>query len=109
MPGQTYSPAQAGPAFDPTNSKRAGSEHVSVAVAREQEKASPLSGAWEGLTNAFDHMSVSVQVSATHASHDSERAVSPVLSISSAWPIPARCVRSISMSEEFMAGEKNDR
>jgi transglutaminase-like putative cysteine protease len=32
--------------FDPTNNKLVGSEHVSVAVAREQENASPLAGAW---------------------------------------------------------------
>jgi hypothetical protein len=31
-------------------------------VAREQEKAAPLSGAWEGLANAFNRMEVSVQV-----------------------------------------------
>jgi hypothetical protein len=31
-------------------------------VAREQEKASPLSGAWEGPANAFDRLDVSVQV-----------------------------------------------
>jgi hypothetical protein len=31
-------------------------------VAREQEKASPLSGAWEGPPDAFDGMEVSVQV-----------------------------------------------
>lgn len=35
---------------------------VSVAAARELEKASPLSGTWEGPPNAFDRMEVSVQV-----------------------------------------------
>jgi hypothetical protein len=38
------------------------SEHISVGVAREQEKASPVSGGWEGPANAFDRMEVSVQV-----------------------------------------------
>ena len=32
------------------------------AMAREQEKAAPLSGAWEGPANAFNRMEVSVQV-----------------------------------------------
>ena len=48
--------------FDPTNNKLAGSEHVSVAVAREQDRASPLSGSWEGPSDAWDRMEVSVQV-----------------------------------------------
>ena len=37
-------------------------EHISVAVAREQKKASPLSGVWEVDPDAFDRMEVSVQV-----------------------------------------------
>src|SRR5262249_51676826 len=41
--------------FDPTN-KIAGSEPVSVAVAREQEKASPLSGSWHGPRRRGDRM-----------------------------------------------------
>jgi transglutaminase-like putative cysteine protease len=59
---EIYIPGAGWHGFDPTNSKLAGSEHVSVAVAREQEKASPLSGTWEGPPNAFDRMEVSVQV-----------------------------------------------
>jgi hypothetical protein len=39
-----------------------GPEHISVAVAREQEKASPLSGYWEGAADAFSQIKVSVQV-----------------------------------------------
>jgi hypothetical protein len=38
------------------------SEHISVAVAREQDKASPLSGSWRGASDAFAEMDVSVQV-----------------------------------------------
>ncbi len=34
--------------------KFAGAEHVSVAVARDPDKASPLIGAWEGPFDAFD-------------------------------------------------------
>jgi transglutaminase-like putative cysteine protease len=40
--------------------KLAGNEHVPVAVAREQEKASPVSGVWVGPANAFSHIEVSV-------------------------------------------------
>jgi transglutaminase-like putative cysteine protease len=59
---EIYVPGAGWRGFDPTNNKLAGTEHVSVAVAREQEKASPLSGAWEGPADAFDRMEVSVQV-----------------------------------------------
>jgi transglutaminase-like putative cysteine protease len=59
---EIYLPGAGWHGFDPTNNKIAGSEHVSVGVAREQEKASPLSGTWEGPANAFDRMDVSVQV-----------------------------------------------
>ena len=59
---EIYLPGAGWRGYDPTNNKRAGSEHVSVAVAREQDKASPLSGAWEGPADAFDRMEVSVQV-----------------------------------------------
>jgi transglutaminase-like putative cysteine protease len=61
---EVYIPGAGWHGFDPTNNKRVGSEHVSVATAREQEKASPLSGTWEGPANAFDRMQVSVQVMA---------------------------------------------
>lgn len=59
---EIYLPGAGWRGFDPTNNKLAGSQHVSVGVAREQEKASPLSGAWEGPPDAFDRMEVSVQV-----------------------------------------------
>ncbi len=59
---EIYLPGAGWHGFDPTNNKRAGNEHISVAVAREQEKASPLSGSWEGPAGAFDRMQVSVQV-----------------------------------------------
>ncbi len=59
---EIYLPGAGWRGFDPTNNKLAGVEHVSVAVAREQEKASPLSGFWEGASDAFDRMDVSVQV-----------------------------------------------
>jgi transglutaminase-like putative cysteine protease len=59
---EIYLPGAGWRGFDPTNNKLASSEHVSVAVAREQEKACPLHGTWEGPANAFDRLEVSVQV-----------------------------------------------
>lgn len=59
---EIYIPGAGWRGFDPTNNKFAGAEHVSVAVARDPDKASPLIGAWEGALDAFDHMEVSVQV-----------------------------------------------
>jgi transglutaminase-like putative cysteine protease len=61
---EIYIPGAGWHGFDPTNNKIAGGEHISVAVAREQEKASPLSGVWEGSPDAFHRMEVSVQVMA---------------------------------------------
>jgi transglutaminase-like putative cysteine protease len=57
-----YVPGAGWHGFDPTNNKRVGAEHISVAVAREQEKASPLAGSWAGPSDAFERMEVSVQV-----------------------------------------------
>jgi hypothetical protein len=59
-----YIPGAGWHGFDPTNNKLAGNEHIAVAVAREQERASPLSGTWDGPANAFQDMNVWVQVSA---------------------------------------------
>ena len=59
---EIYIPGAGWRGFDPTNNKIVGSEHVSVAVSREQENASPLSGSWSGPTDAFQRMNVSVQV-----------------------------------------------
>jgi transglutaminase-like putative cysteine protease len=59
---EIYIPGAGWRGFDPTNNKLSGNEHISVAVAREQEKASPLSGTWGGPSNAFNRMEVSVQV-----------------------------------------------
>lgn len=59
---EIYLPGAGWRGFDPTNNKLAGSEHISVAVAREQEKAMPLSGTWEGPAGAFQRLEVSVQV-----------------------------------------------
>ncbi|HAB19361.1 MAG TPA: transglutaminase, partial [Verrucomicrobiales bacterium] len=64
---EIYLPGAGWHGFDPTNNKLAGAEHISVAVAREQDKAIPLAGSWEGPANAFDRMEVSVQVVALGA------------------------------------------
>ena len=57
-----YVPGVGWRGFDPTNNKPVGTEHVSVAVAREQDQAMPPAGAWEGPPDAFERMEVSVQV-----------------------------------------------
>ena len=59
---EIYIPGAGWRGYDPTNNKLAGTQHVSVAVAREQDQASPLSGSWEGPSDAWDRMEVSVQV-----------------------------------------------
>ncbi len=59
---EIYIPGAGWRGFDPTNNKFAGAEHVSIAVARDPEKAMPISGAWEGAPGAFHRMDVSVQV-----------------------------------------------
>lgn len=59
---EIYLPGAGWRGFDPTNNKLAGAEHISVAVARAQEKAMPLSGSWEGPGDAFEQMNASVQV-----------------------------------------------
>lgn len=59
---EIYLPGAGWRGFDPTNNKLAGSEHISVAVAREQEKAAPISGSWSGPSNAFERMDVTVEV-----------------------------------------------
>lgn len=59
---EIYLPGAGWRGYDPTNNKLVGAEHISVAVAREQEKASPLSGVWNGPGNAFNRLEISVQV-----------------------------------------------
>lgn len=61
---EIYLPGAGWRGFDPTNNKMAGSEHVVVAVTREQEKASPISGSWQGPSDAFESMNVIVRVEA---------------------------------------------
>jgi len=60
---EIYIPGAGWRGFDPTNNTFAGAQHVSVAVARESEKAVPVSGAWIGAPGSFLSMNVDVQVS----------------------------------------------
>lgn len=59
---EIYLPGAGWRGYDPTNNKLVGAEHVSVAVAREQDKAMPLAGSWSGAAGAFKDLRVSVQV-----------------------------------------------
>lgn len=59
---EIYLPGAGWKGFDPTNNKLAGPEHVAVGVSREQEKAAPLSGTWQGPAGAFKRMEVVVRV-----------------------------------------------
>lgn len=59
---EVYIPGAGWRGFDPTNNKMAGSEHVSVAVARDPHKAAPISGSWQGSPGAFQGMKIGVTV-----------------------------------------------
>ena len=61
---EIYLPGAGWQGFDPTNDKRVGREHIAVAVAREQEKAMPISGSWFGDAGDFLGMDVRVEVAA---------------------------------------------
>lgn len=59
---EIYIPGAGWRGFDPTNNTIAGSQHVSVAVVRDPERAAPLSGSWIGEPGAFAGMHVDVRV-----------------------------------------------
>ncbi len=59
---EIYIPGAGWRGFDPTNNTFAGAQHVSVAVARDPEKAAPVSGLWSGSPGAFQELYVDVQV-----------------------------------------------
>ena len=61
-PSATMLPGAGWQGFDPTNDKRVGREHIAVAVAREQEKAMPISGSWFGAPDDFAGLEVKVEV-----------------------------------------------
>jgi transglutaminase-like putative cysteine protease len=59
---EIYIPGAGWRGFDPTNNTFAGAQHVSVAVARDPERAAPVSGSWAGPADAFQELVVDVQV-----------------------------------------------
>ena len=59
---EIYIPGAGWRGFDPTNNCISGSQHVSVGVARDPDKASPISGTWTGLPTAAAGMEVRVSV-----------------------------------------------
>jgi transglutaminase-like putative cysteine protease len=74
---EIYLPGAGWRGYDPTNNKLVGVEHVSVAVAREQEKAMPFSGTWEGPSDAFESMDVAVQVVEIERDHPAAATLVP--------------------------------
>ncbi|MDP6343024.1 MAG: transglutaminase family protein [Alphaproteobacteria bacterium] len=61
---QVYLPGAGWVEFDPTNGSYGGRNLVPIAVAREPEQAMPVSGSFDGVTDDFLEMAVSVTVRA---------------------------------------------
>jgi transglutaminase-like putative cysteine protease len=59
---QAYLPGAGWLTYDPTNNLTGGSQLVRVAVVRDPDHASPVSGSWYGTPGSFLGMSASVQV-----------------------------------------------
>ena len=59
---QAYLPGSGWLTYDPTNNLTGGSQLVQVAVVRDPDHASPVSGSWFGSPGAYLGMSASVQV-----------------------------------------------
>ncbi len=59
---EIYIPGAGWRGFDPTNNTFAGSQHVSVAVSRDPEKAAPVAGTWTGPNGSALKMNVEVVV-----------------------------------------------
>ncbi len=60
---EVYVPGAGWITFDPTNRSVGGFNLIPVAVARDIRQATPVSGSFHGMTDAFQEMTVSVQVS----------------------------------------------
>jgi transglutaminase-like putative cysteine protease len=60
---QVYLPGAGWIEFDPTNGSAGGHNLVPVAVSRDPEQASPISGSFEGYQSDFAGMTVEVSVS----------------------------------------------
>lgn len=59
---QAYLPGSGWLTYDPTNNLTGGSQLIRVAVVRDPDHASPVSGSWYGTPGAYCGMSASVQV-----------------------------------------------
>ena len=59
---EVYLPGAGWKGFDPTSGIMTGSQHVTVAVSRDPEKAAPVSGSFHGPTDAFLNIQVDVTV-----------------------------------------------
>lgn len=59
---QVYIPGAGWTHFDPTNALKTDAELIPVAIVREPEQASPVSGSWEGAAEDFQGMEVEVTV-----------------------------------------------
>jgi transglutaminase-like putative cysteine protease len=59
---EVYVPGAGWIAFDPTNRSVGGFNLIPVAVARDIQQTTPVSGSFDGLTGAFQEMRVEVRV-----------------------------------------------
>ena len=59
---EVYLPGAGWKGFDPTSGIMTGSQHVTVAVARDPENAAPIAGSFIGPANAFLNIQVDVSV-----------------------------------------------
>jgi transglutaminase-like putative cysteine protease len=59
---EVYLPGAGWKGFDPTSGIMTGSQHVTVAVARDPENAAPIAGSFVGPSNAFINIQVDVTV-----------------------------------------------
>jgi len=59
---EVYLPGAGWKGFDPTSGIMTGAQHVTVAVSRNPENAAPITGSFQGLSNAFQGIQVDVTV-----------------------------------------------
>jgi len=59
---EVYLPGAGWKGFDPTCGTMTGAQHVTVAVARDPENASPISGSFSGASDVFKNIQVDVSV-----------------------------------------------
>jgi transglutaminase-like putative cysteine protease len=90
---EVYLPGAGWKGFDPTCGILTGAQHVTVAVARDPENASPISGSFSGPPNAF--LNIQVDVSVTQV----DKPVPPVPALNQSQnqqpPAPAPVVQQV--------------